>query len=263
MSFSILRLFILWKKIRLRLFRAPQEWSTDHQRIIARHFPKVIWMYWGQGLKEAPPIVQACVKSWQHHNPDWDVVVLDDTRLAEFISTQAPDHVPRQAFSDWLRITLLHQHGGVWADATMLCMRPLDDWLPPLMQSGFFAFDNPGPDRIISSWFLACEADHPIPRKWADASNRYLQTVKKPDVYFWFHYTFEWLTYSDASLRRLWNMTPRINAEGPLQAQKSVLAGEQTEPDWNLPTVPMFKLNWRTELTPDAVKNWLRQPSQE
>jgi len=39
-----------------------------------------------------------------------------------------------------VRILLLHEFGGIWVDATLLCNRPLDEWLPSTMTEGFFAF---------------------------------------------------------------------------------------------------------------------------
>ncbi len=263
MSFSSLRLFLLWKKFRLRVLGMAQEWPGGHDRVIARRFPRTIWMYWGQGQEAAPPLVQACIRSWQRHNPDWKVIVLDDSRLAEFIDGEVPDHVPHQALSDWLRITLLAQHGGVWADATMYCMQPLSNWLPPLMHSGFLAFVNPGPDRVVASWFLASEQGNPLTRSWASAANEYLKTVTKPDVYFWFHYTFQFLTSTHAGCRKIWRNSPRLNAEGPLLAQKSLLRGVAVAPEWDLAAVPMFKLNWRTPIAAKTLEDWVAQSGTE
>ena len=65
--------------------------------------------------------------------------------------------LPGRLQADLARLDLLARHGGVWADATCFCVRPLDDWLLPCLPSGFFAFDRPGPDRLLSTWFLAAQ----------------------------------------------------------------------------------------------------------
>ena len=39
------------------------------------------------------------------------------------------DRSGRAAQSDVVRLNVLANHGGVWADATVACMQPLDLWL--------------------------------------------------------------------------------------------------------------------------------------
>ena len=57
---------------------------------------------------------------------------------------------------------MLRQHGGVWADATSFCLRPLDDWLNAAYAAGFFAFRNPAKDRMMANWFIASEPDNAL-----------------------------------------------------------------------------------------------------
>lgn len=115
-------------------------------------------MYWHSGLADAPPLVRICVESWRRRNPGWTVRVLDDAGLGQWIDMQdVRDRNPRltiQVFSDILRWRLLARHGGVWADATLYCSRPLDDWLPSnTSPMGFFCFRSPE-DFLYHSWFL-------------------------------------------------------------------------------------------------------------
>jgi hypothetical protein len=94
--------------------------------------------------------------------------VLDRADLdADLASLPEPiRNLPIQGASNVLRTRYLARHGGVWTDATVLPIRPLDDWLPELMEpAGFFAFAKPGPARPMSSWFLASEAGAYIPRR--------------------------------------------------------------------------------------------------
>jgi hypothetical protein len=98
-------------------------------------------------------------------------------------STLLERGLPPQKISNLLRFYLLNRYGGVWADATCYCCRPLDDWLPAVMTSGFFAFrfledewvrdqlsskfpswfEKRPHDRIVSSWFLAASKGNPLP----------------------------------------------------------------------------------------------------
>ncbi len=47
--------------------------------------PKVIWMMWLQGFDEMPLVPQRCYDSWRTLNPDWEIVFLDETNVADYI----------------------------------------------------------------------------------------------------------------------------------------------------------------------------------
>jgi hypothetical protein len=100
-------------------------------------------------------------------------------------------------------------------DSTVYCNRPLDDWLYDVLPSGFFAFARPGPDRMVASWFLAATASHHIARTWDRLSAEYWLHRTNRHHYFWFHYLFELAYNKDLRFRDLWNMTPKISADGP------------------------------------------------
>jgi len=140
--------------------------------------PRTIWILWLQGFAAAPPLVQKCLESWKRHHPAWNVVELDYASLGTSLNLPAiidvgrPDLTP-QALSDIVRINLLAKHGGVWVDATCFCCRPLDTWIDDCMGAGFFAFEKPGPDRLLSSWFLASEPGCHLTLKYRDAVNAY------------------------------------------------------------------------------------------
>lgn len=178
---------------------------------------KIIWILWFQGWDDAPWLVRKCLASWQVNNPGWDIRVLDATTLQRYI--ELPDLEGRDvgpaALSDIVRICLLHEYGGVWVDATVQCHRPLDDWLPEAAKDGFFAFSRPGPDRLVSSWFLAARENHPIVMHWHAATLGYWRDRLAPDAYFWFHYLLGTLYDTSPEVRRHWDRVPKISADGP------------------------------------------------
>lgn len=121
---------------------------------------KIIWMFWDKGRDAAPEVVKLCIDSWIARNPTWRVIVLDDATVSQYADIERELGLPREAlpiqkFAVMLRLSLLANHGGVWADSTTYCMKPLDEWLPPHLATGFFAFSNAAPDRLLSNWFLA------------------------------------------------------------------------------------------------------------
>jgi hypothetical protein len=57
-------------------------------------------------------------------------------------------------FADWLRYRLLAQHGGIWADLDMVCLRPLD-----YSATEIYAWENA---RQINNAILGLPAHHPV-----------------------------------------------------------------------------------------------------
>ena len=150
----------------------------SNERGFENNIPEKLFMYWHQGWNNAPDMVKRCAATWQRHNPAWDINLLDSATVGEKVklpSALKTLNLPLPALSDVIRICLLRQYGGVWADATLWCVRPLDDWIDNVcVRTGFFAYDKPGPDRPISSWFLAAGKECRIVDIWYSAVLRLL-----------------------------------------------------------------------------------------
>ncbi|WP_170468411.1 capsular polysaccharide synthesis protein [Ruegeria arenilitoris] len=139
--------------------------------------PRTVWIYWHQGWKDVPRIVNSCRKSWEVRNSHWDVRCISSESLNELI--ELPSFYSRiqgltlASFSDIVRLRLLEKNGGVWADATSWCARSLDDWIDDAtVQSGFFAYAKPAKTRPMASWFLASEPNNLLVSKLRLAVDR-------------------------------------------------------------------------------------------
>ncbi len=226
------------------------------RRLVPRPLPRLLWIYWAQGWDQAPEQSRLCLASWERHNPDWRVIRLDDTNAGEHADLGTfldGKDITVTARSNHLRMRLLARHGGVWVDASTFCSRPLSDWLPGLMQSGFFAFSRPGPDRVLATWFLAAEPDHPLILRWRDLMERYWRNVDRMDFYHWSHYLFAEGCRSDPLMNALWHDTPQVGADGPHQVQ---FQGERPGADAILGSlaerrVPVHKLETRSPTLPE------------
>jgi hypothetical protein len=219
--------------------------------------PRKLWILWYQGLSDAPLIVKRCIASWINKNPGWDVTILDNTNLNKYITLDLPEEkiagLALAHQSDLVRLALLIEYGGVWADATTFCIFPLDDWIDDYGHSGFFVFSKPGQDRMISNWFIASEKGNLVVSKlykllasfWLDNNfknpnklrrkiiktlskrfNRSEETTKywfSPVVtkilrvypYCVFHYLFARLVASDSEAKIIWDNTYKSSADGP------------------------------------------------
>ena len=224
--------------------------------------PKIIWIYWQQGLEAAPNLIQECISSWITLNPDWEVNILDQNNASKFVELKVPQEklcklrVAHQ--SDLLRLALLENHGGVWVDATLLCVTPLNDWLTDNAKNGFFVYSKPATERVMSNWFIASSKNNYIIstlyehlaafwnnnnlsapgknrsrllRLFSKYLNKRVYTTRfwfsslftkvlKIYPYFVFHYMFERLSVKDARFKIMWEETPKISAIDPLFAYR-------------------------------------------
>jgi hypothetical protein len=185
---------------------------------IARH----VFMLWQQGWDAAPPLVQACARSWRERNPGWTIHMLDDASFEAFAPTWRQFRPPasgRPARSNIQRLSFLRAHGGVWADATLFCARPLDEWLPAAAPAGLFMFDHPRPYRDIDLWFIATESESPVIAAWHEMVRLYWDSFRHAHHYYWMEYLFELLQARQPVVAATWRQVPKLSALGPLAVQ--------------------------------------------
>lgn len=143
---------------------------------------QTIWVFWMQGMENAPSLIQKCYASVCKNKPDgFDPVLLSDENLREYI--QLPEfiwgkyeqgYITTTHLSDIIRIELLCTYGGCWIDATVFCSGPI----PEYMLSGeIFLFQDTIMSKIVtrmSSWWM-----------YADKSNRLIHATRNVLHSFW------------------------------------------------------------------------------
>lgn len=247
------------------------------ERLTHSGIPQIIYSLWLQGRDNAPSIVRLNLERWADLNQNYRIEILD-RRAVETLLSGLPfdlDHFTPQALSDVVRAFLLMRTGGVWVDASVFPARPLDDWLPDVLTpSGFFAFERPGPDRPISSWFLAATAQNRMIRAWWNRIAAYWsvpRTLREgiPEdpvsavtswrdgfPYFWFHYLFQSLLDQDAEFAASWANCIKMSAEPPHAMQARLGDSPQLgrfEIARLAELAPVHKLNWRASYPVEAL----------
>jgi hypothetical protein len=156
---------------------------TTNTGVDSGYIPKRIWIYWSQGLEKAPQIVKLCVESWRKLNPEYEVSILSDANLELFISPGEGlahfDQLTIQKRSNIIRKQLLLKFGGVWVDATVLCIRPLREWLLSPATGGFILLKNDNPDRVVCNWFIAANQGNTFIEEWLRSTLDYFSRSKK------------------------------------------------------------------------------------
>lgn len=121
-------------------------------------FPIHVWSYWDG---DPSPTVEACHASWMRHLPKDRFVIhlLTSSTVSEYVQQDHPCFASEMKAlrSDYIRLSLLYVHGGVWLDASVLLLKGLEEW-------EFLASD--GADRCFSAIFNASNmsktCDYPV-----------------------------------------------------------------------------------------------------
>lgn len=109
------------------------------------------------------PWLALCRKSFHELNPDYEIRVLDRESVWDWLNSSdiglGARHLEIQHFTDAARLALLSKYGGIWLDASLLLLKPLD----AILRNGrpFFVFDVGG-SFSVENWFLASAPGDPL-----------------------------------------------------------------------------------------------------
>ena len=128
-------------------------------------------MYW-EG--EMAPYVQMCIESVQQ-NAGLNVIVVDRKTLCDYLPNIRTDvwSIRETAHrADYIRGSLLREHGGIWVDADFICLQSLRPLLAHLPVLGLSCSGvSPG---LPSIWFLASGKGGAQITKWVSTMDAIL-----------------------------------------------------------------------------------------
>ena len=182
---------------------------------------------------------------WAFHNPYWEVTRLNATSVYEWVKPwRLEGNMSAAAKTDLIRLSLLADYGGVWADATMLCGQPLDNWVHDAVDlAGFWMYHSgkmaeAGGRRATAidsrvfegaaNWFIVSVARSPVIQHWRLLADAYWTAERRhtgvPHDYLWMPYLWEqqiaaekagvnttWRTGS-VNFTRAWALVPKVVA---------------------------------------------------
>lgn len=237
--------------------------------------PRIIWSFWdGPAQGEVEKLALA---SWREMNPGWEHRILNFASAMELLQSES-EPLLTKAFieklnswerkTDLIRLMLLQRFGGVWADATLFCTRPLDDYVFQMVSAANFSAPTWGEPRQpcglsgawtsqmhsingLSSHFLAAVPHSYIVERWLYAFSRLLYNgpCGNPEEwdYFFVHLTFDSLIDNDPLFAKKWEDTLKLNSgdthsvhtlEAPLTPELKELI--------QIPRAPVWKFNKMT-----------------
>ncbi len=121
--------------------------------------PKVIHYCWfGRG--EKPALAKKCIKSWEKYLPDYKIVCWNEDNFDVSQNKYAKEayDAGKWAFvSDYVRLKVMYEEGGIYFDTDVEVIKPLDDILE---NGGYMGFDDNG---IVSTGLgFAAEKGNPL-----------------------------------------------------------------------------------------------------
>ncbi len=121
--------------------------------------PKVIHYCWfGRG--EKPALAKKCIKSWEKYLPDYKIVCWNEDNFDVSQNKYAKEayDAGKWAFvSDYVRLKVMYEEGGIYFDTDVEVIKPLDDILE---NGGYMGFDGNG---IVSTGLgFAAEKGNPL-----------------------------------------------------------------------------------------------------
>lgn len=103
---------------------------------------RIIWTVWLQGEEQAPEVVKQCINSFRNHAGDYQVIVISLDNIKSYVDLDPQilllfqkGNISAAHLTDYIRVLLLSENGGIWMDATQFMIRKIPEqvWQPELL----------------------------------------------------------------------------------------------------------------------------------
>lgn len=173
---------------------------------------KIIWVYWAQGINEAPILVKKCVDILRTKIQNYDVIVIDNNNIKEYVDIPAYIYakvknkkITLTHFSDILRVNLISKYGGIWIDSTVF----ISDEFNNLIQSEKNIITIPQKDIHYSiscgkwsAWLIGTKNRTEYFEKMKMFFDIYWKKYNILPCYFLIDYLLEYMYRNDKTFRK-------------------------------------------------------------
>jgi hypothetical protein len=150
--------------------------ASSNKASLASTIPKTIWCYW---QNEMPEFISLCIERCRRLNPGYELIILNDDNIAQHLPELDRSLLEKPIFndsaarrSDLIRCHAIAHHGGIWMDASIICMKPFDEWLDRSKDFVGFHIGKHQTHPVIESWFFASKPGSEFMRAWCREFSR-------------------------------------------------------------------------------------------
>lgn len=101
--------------------------------------PKIIHYCWFGG-NPLPPLAQKCIKSWKKYCPDYQIIEWNESNFDVNCNAYCAAMYEQKKWAfltDYVRLKVVYENGGVYMDTDVELLKPLDDLLNNKAYMGF------------------------------------------------------------------------------------------------------------------------------
>lgn len=179
-----------------------------------------VWVMWMQGKENMPEINRICYNSLLRNIGDHSMMFIDTSNLPIITSSDCElswntaidsalndGRINAMHYSDFLRVWLLYNFGGIWSDSTLFYCDKIDNFI----QDRYFysAKHITGPEYnqfpvegLVSSYFICSAKGHPLFKFVYESMLAILNEEKCIKLYFTLDYLLKIAIESNPWLRK-------------------------------------------------------------
>ena len=101
--------------------------------------PKIIHYCWF-GKSKKPDVFYKCLATWEKYCPDFEIIEWNEENSKPFSNKFYKNALRKKKYafaSDYIRVKVLYEYGGVYLDTDMLLIKNIGDLLQHNFFSGF------------------------------------------------------------------------------------------------------------------------------
>lgn len=171
---------------------------------------KIIWSFW-DGPKT--DLVQKSYNSWKKYCSDWEINLLDLSSIKKY-NIEKPKNfevLTATKKSDFIRLSLLYNYGGLWIDSTIVLHENLDWVLKKMKDHPYFGFIYSKNKCHIESWFIGVKNkyDYSI-GEWLKYFIQLLNNPNHKPDYFDVYKAYCELKQNNSKFKKIHNSIPFI-----------------------------------------------------
>lgn len=215
-----------------------------------------IWICWWQGLDDAPYIVKKCIRRIKKYANSYPVIVLTLANYKDYIDV--PSWIEEKFsngiisythYSDYLRIKLLSEYGGIWLDSTFYCN---DLNIEKILSSKIWSIKRPGYGHLsvacgqFANYSFAANKEY----RWVfcvikDYLEEYWRINDKLIDYLFLDYLIVLIRNQYSEINEIFNDIENNNPR--CDDLQKLMNDEFDEKIWNnlIENTELFKLSWK------------------